>query len=467
MTIDVRQTATRPWYRLHLSTWLLQIPAIVVVLLLEIPGDEPAGLIFEGSEMIHGFPTTYLRLCRDDWIYTEDTVEFAPMDPWKLNGQSKANALSGLKVIGAETLSFSPLGLAIDVVFAIALVGGFCALLEWRRRRRKLYQFTLRELLAVTTVVAGGFGWWMLQRGEERRLFEHLKGRTPSEALGPIESPSMSEIQLIPRFPRWARDLVGDERLVSLGLNRPRVELRWTLDNHDDARYCVQRNSSSFLVKLVNDRSPEDWDTLAELNPLERLVVGDYSSNLDQSRIEQFTNLRELIVGWNPGYKVTRDGLARLVNLKRLELLYLGSCFTDDSLWRERFSGQLTAGGDDTLDFLRGLTNLRSIRLGFQDEERITRIGMASLASLQHLESLGLENVTISEGALEPLVQLKELRRLDIVRFEPTATDLAVLSRLPKLKRVTVWRTSTNRAALDAFMLAHPDMDFTVRGVAN
>jgi hypothetical protein len=65
---DSSQPAARPWYRLHLSTSLLLIPAIAVVLLLEIPGDEPAGLIFDGSEMVHGFPFTYLRRCRDDWI---------------------------------------------------------------------------------------------------------------------------------------------------------------------------------------------------------------------------------------------------------------------------------------------------------------------------------------------------------------------------------------------------------------
>jgi hypothetical protein len=55
MMIDVRQFAARPWCRLHLSTWLLLIPAVVVILLVEIPGDEPAGLIFEGSEMDTAF----------------------------------------------------------------------------------------------------------------------------------------------------------------------------------------------------------------------------------------------------------------------------------------------------------------------------------------------------------------------------------------------------------------------------
>ncbi len=461
---DAPQPAARPWYRLHLSTWLLLIPAVAVLLLLNIPGDEPAGLIFEGSEMVHGFPATYLRRCRDDWIYSPDEVRLAPMDPWRLAGRPKAvppnapqptGAIGGGngQVIGAEALSFSLLALLIDIAVAAGLLGAFCALAEWRRRLRKLYQFSLLELLSLTTAFAIGFGWWVAQHKEESRLVEQFEasGGTSFSVSGPNNS-----IKLIPRFPRWVRDLFGDERLRSIGLNRPRLCMCWTSAVQEHVKYLVDRFPSSVHVIVGQDASEADWTSIAELSSLEALDVYN-SSNNDVSRIEKLANLRQLYVSVEREI-LSEHELTRLANLRRLERLDVrGFCVDERSIDRI----------DEALGRLRELKHLKYLKLSFGGGMKFSRGFVEGLASLDGLEFLGVGGEEISSDALQQMAHLKALRHLDLGDTPDafTADDIAIFSHMPNLIRLTVGHLSGNssRFAFDEFIKAHPDLDVHVR----
>jgi hypothetical protein len=106
---------------------------------------------------------------------------------------------------------FRPLALAFDIATAIVILAAFTALVEWRRRWRRLYQFTLRELLVGTAFCAAGLACWIRARNAENRISEHLNAINANVA-DPL---FVQTVSWVPRFPRWIRDLVGDKRLLT------------------------------------------------------------------------------------------------------------------------------------------------------------------------------------------------------------------------------------------------------------
>jgi hypothetical protein len=438
---DSSQPAARPWYRLHLSTWLLLIPAVVVVSLLEIPGDEPAGLIFEGSEMVHGFPLTYLRRCRDDWIVV-NPLAFAPMSPWHLTEQPRAVWLGDGPEVSDETFSFRPLALAIDLAVATAILLAFCAALEWRRRRRRLFQFTLRELLVATALCAAGSGWWMSQNEKENHFLERVAAIEPHERQSDNPFDARAAIcELIPRFPRWFRDLVGDERLLSVRFNRPRLWISWRREIHEHVKNLVEQYPPAVRVDVPSDVTAADWNALSQLSTLELLAV-EGAADRGFTRIAKgFPNLRSLRVDGKRA-ALTDVGLAHIGDLTRLEQLDINGAFTDDMLVH-----------------LKYLEHLRSLRLS---GGRISRAGLENLADLNELEMLTLENVDVSEEALRSLARLNGLRNLDLECVAPGETGLRYIAAIPNLQRLSVRRTKDNRAALKAFEDAHPGLNITL-----
>ena len=355
-------------------------------------------------------------------------------------------------MIGAEALSFGLLALMIDIAVAVLLLGALCALIEWRRRRRKLYQFSLLELLILTTAFAIGFGWWVGERHEEKRLVEEF------DATGGLQfsefAPTMS---LVPRFPRWARDIVGDDRLGSVGLNRPVLSVRWMPGVHEHVKYLVDRFPSGIRVTVVDELSDADWKYLDELSSLEALNLYR-SSNNDLSRIEKLGNLRQLYVSGAESEILSEHEVTRLANLRRLEHLEVRGFYVD-----ERSTDRI----NEALVRLRELKHLKYLNLSFGGGMRFSRGFVEGLASLDGLDFLGVGGEEISNDALQQMAHLKALRHLDLSNTPEafTSDDVAIFSLIPNLKRLTVGHLSGNssRFALDEFIKAHPDLDVDVR----
>jgi hypothetical protein len=154
----------RRWYRLHLSTWLLLLPAAGVWLLLIVPGEElpgwwenvPPDSWDYGTEMIHGFPAVYLQRMTDA---TPSDSGGGRLRPWYL---------------ADRVVSFRPAALSLDICVGLGVLSVLAVVLEWRRQKRKVYRFTLFELLAITALLAGLLAWWKAERDRNTDLAERL-----------------------------------------------------------------------------------------------------------------------------------------------------------------------------------------------------------------------------------------------------------------------------------------------------
>src|ERR1051325_1253678 len=126
----------RPWWRLHASSYL------VAVVVLAICGAMNLGAEDVGNKPSFGWPIAYLSV--DAWLdadpFGDPFVGPAPLWLWRWRPEQTG------------TWRLAPLALDAGVLLVIlaATVGGW----EWRRRhRRRLWQFTLLDLLALTTFV--------------------------------------------------------------------------------------------------------------------------------------------------------------------------------------------------------------------------------------------------------------------------------------------------------------------------
>ena len=159
----------RPWYRLHLSTWLILPLAFAAVALVEVPGgvgrypERPSWVTVPSSAdgspsdfqsaIVHGWPLPFLWRTPQGW--TGDPEKATPYLPWKLTESVR---------------DFRLFPLLADVGLAGVGLVLFAMLVELAARRRsRAIQFTLRELLVFAALVAIALGSWNHQRPSPTR----------------------------------------------------------------------------------------------------------------------------------------------------------------------------------------------------------------------------------------------------------------------------------------------------------
>jgi hypothetical protein len=431
---DTIQPAARPWYRLHLSTCLLLAPVVAVLVLLNVPDDVTTDWTRSlDGEMVHGFPATYLRRERE-WYFYKGLAK--PLNPWNLTDR---------------VASFWARALAADVVFAIGIVVLLAAIFERRRRRRKLYQFTLGELLALTALLAVGLYWWSLQRDKESRLLQIVNVLRQ----GQHAADGLINFRLVPRVPRWIRDIVGDERLRGLKVNSPEyLDMEWDPSIRADVEYLGKHFPDSLEVAVTGEDLQNNGNSMAALSPLGSLTIvspGDDSL----SKLQVFARLESLNIGSESfgSSHVTDRGLANVAGMTHLESLSV--------------SGEFTAEG------MTALRPLRALRCLVFFKGAIAGDGLRNLEDLDQLEELVIRRCKISDGSLEELKRLKKLRRISFDWVALSAQNLNQLSALPNLERAFItlpWPQQSYRdpkqrkadsdnwrIALRELRVAHPD----------
>lgn len=160
--------ARRPWYRLHASTWVVAALAALSLLVLNLSVEVRFGYDPEiknlGPVAIAGWPVRY-------WSHGSNSLEF-PGTPLLLHGPP-TTWFSFDDVTGIDRRA----GM-IDIAAAVAIVAATCLLFEtWRRRRRRIWQLRLVDLLAATLGLAMIFAWFAGVRRDGRishRLEEQL-----------------------------------------------------------------------------------------------------------------------------------------------------------------------------------------------------------------------------------------------------------------------------------------------------
>jgi internalin A len=230
-------------------------------------------------------------------------------------------------------------------------------------RRRRRFGITVRALVVLVVVVAGGLGWFIrsvrLQR-EAVAAVERARGHIGYE---------------------W--EYQDDQPVPGIKPRAPAPEwlLRWV---GVDCLYSV------VSVGLYGPGTDADLDRIGKLGHLRQLnILGAQVTDAGLAHLEGITGLRALYLSNMP---ITDAGLDHLT-LSKLRWLSL----------------QNTAITDASLAHLRGSADLEFLSL---NGTRITDAGLVHLSGLTSLTELSLENSAVTDAGLANLRRLTRLNTL-------------------------------------------------------
>jgi len=398
--------ARRPWYRLHLSTWLTLPLGLVVAVLVVLPGgmgqypDPPSwGWMGDDSAIVHGWPLAFLWRTPAGW--TGGCAQAAPFLPWRLTDSVREFRLTAL--VG-------------DLALTGVCLAMFAAIAEWRRRRRqRAVQFTIRELLGCVLVLACVFGWSSHQRAISREVEHRLAANN-----------QLMEAGFVPRLPLWLRAVVGDDRLSSLGFNGPKgtFYLSPGIVPMQDIQYIVERYPRETCVTVGSVIPHDQANALAAIDRLERIRC-TFNSRDDLTwlfgRLEGHSHLREIFVEFTDQNDTINDAdLALVGKIPHIESLTIGNA-----------AHQLTARG---LDELRKCKMLKELAL---NGATLTDESLATLGNMPQLRRLNLSAPIPTNADISPLCRLRELEEL-FLYGDDFDDDARKLRSLPNLRRLTI-----------------------------
>jgi len=395
--IAAKASPRRPWYRLHLSTWLTLPLGLVVAVLVVLPGGDGQypersswlreSAIYGGRAIVHGWPIPFLWRDFDSWQRQRPPSLVA----WNF---------------GDSVREFRLLPLVEDSIVGLAAVGLFASVVEWRRRRRRrAIQFTLRELLIFVTAAAICLGWWGHERAVDAETATRFSKVDPLIWLGPV-----------PRLPLWLRACFGDKKLEWLGVSGPPdgIKVRWHRSQQQDIEYIVGQYPHETVVDASGAISDDDAAALAGVERLERLWCGWPTPSPDMARLvgrlQQHPGLREV----------------------------------------ELNVGSESPFGDTQVVQLATIPRLRSLSIE-GDCGRVTERGIAALANCGNLEVLELDGLRLTKEVVESLGEIKQLRRLNLYNGQFINADVSALRRLDSLEELEL--SGTNLDDSDARQL--------------
>ncbi len=224
--------------------------------------------------------------------------------------------------------------------------------------------------------------------------------------------------------------LKGWEDLESLDLRGTQV--RSTVFEHLAAMRGLRK------LDLSHTRiTDEGFDRLAELQGLEELSIG--SNRLEGSALDHLKllpRLRSLSVS----------------GVQRVDSGIWGLALNPDNLLRLGGLTQL-----DTLDLTGAtITDVGSDRPGLPDAERTSLRGLEALTGMKRLRRLSLARQPVTVEGLESLLELGELRSLNLGGCADLGDDvLPLLHRLKGLQRVYLAGTGVSEGSLADFRQDH------------
>lgn len=189
------------------------------------------------------------------------------------------------------------------------------------------FQYSLRTLLILTTVVAALFAWWSYKARQQREAVAAIENAGGSVAY----DFQKQQLEKPPHWPAWMVDAMGVDYFASV-------------------------HRVSFLGKKASPDS--ELRHLDKLPTLEELWMGGTpTSDAGLEHLQKFRMLKVLGLG---GTKITDVGLKHLANVTSLQELILGS----------------TNVSDAGLEHLKGLTELQVLDLV---STHVTEEGVARL----------------------------------------------------------------------------------------
>ena len=339
------------------------------------------------------------------------------------------------------------LALAGDLlVAAVVLAGCYWFVAKDRLRFALLLRgkFALIHLLLVTTLVSGGLVFWRewQYRQNWKVLSEELWNRIAQRA-----SPA-------PDFPIWFRQLFGDENLVKLGWNLPRVKLvdfqeLETFEEDDVLGHFLAKYPEGVLFSMYGD-----WSQHYQHFPrIESLLGSGVTASEGQLRLlAQSPNIRMLSLSGVYTSSADKQDYENIQPFTEKEARYLHLLKNLEHLEIPEYV-PITA---EAIHEIAKLPKLYSMRLRHWD---LTPEARLALGELTQLKLLYIDANGMKSGDLKPIGKLTKLEALQLRYADIDDSDLAELANCRDLRWLDVQNSRIGNQGLRP-LLNHPRLCF-------
>ena len=218
---------------------------------------------------------------------------------------------------------------------------------NWRR----LFQFRLRTLLILTTIIAVLLGWWSHKARQQR---EAVAALNKAALICYDFEKKWGEQSQVPFWPAWLVDALGVDYFAN-------VEAIGVFDKQITDDWLSHLKGVPLLQRLVLNNTQISDAGLEHLNGMTALQVLDLrNTQATDAGLKHLEGLTALQWLWLDNTQVTDAGLEHLKNLTTLQVLDLRNT-------------QVTDAG---LEHLKGLTTLQRLHL---NNTQVTDAGMERL----------------------------------------------------------------------------------------
>ena len=294
-----------------------------------------------------------------------------------------------------DEIVFSPIAFFLDIVTALAILLLIAALFEWRRRRRwRVWQYTLSELLILMFLVAGVLGWWQTNHLRVQKEID-------SADLAYGGSPFFNYLEY--RGPVFLEKLLGKELLTDFS-----TVTIFLLSDKTAQDVSISSQLPNIEIIFADKATHANIDDISKLRHLKTLSLETTNvSDTDIALISRISSLESLTISKTP---ITKKGLLALQSLPKLESLVLSN----------------TSIGDESARGLAYLDNLQYLSLR---EIHISNASVSYLGNLTGLKILDIDETNITNHGYRRLQHLlphcKILYRpsLEVIRNELESDD--------------------------------------------
>jgi hypothetical protein len=343
---------------------------------------------------------------------------------------------------------------------AVATIGWF-PIRYYYRHGQSLLQFSLRSLLLLVTILAGGMAWLANEHSqwkrEQRQLTKLLEKNDPAMHFE-VEASAYCG-------PEWLRHLWPNDDLTifyrAVGIRCGRANFENSNVDVTSATDYVNSLQAvlpdmPYVTELDLDILPLEIADPSAFSRIEYLHLRPRAGNDDSLKgLCSWMRLRSLLLF--PAIKqgeFSDSGLAVLAQCHALDELHLENFRLSDAgiaqlvgLKRLRILGvSETNITDVALDAVGRMTSLES--LGLNACDNITDYGVARLASLTRLRGLGLGHTRITGTGFDQLTRLSDLHDLYLSGAQINDTGMAHLANLKQLQNLDLSSTNITDAGL-------------------
>jgi len=319
-------------------------------------------------------------------------------------------------------------------------------------RRSWRFQYSLRALLGLVTVVAIFLGWfvseWRHRQAQSRLVAEY----DYTLAFGDPEDPSTWTWAKVPEPPKWARTWFGNRadeffRTVVAIHCSGQVDAHKVLPLAVDIPTVRKVHIGHYEGDPMGQDAPTVYAALAQMTQIKELRLD--ACGVEDQYLTMLTGLRNLEVlfirngdDYVDPLPITDRGMSHVGKLSSLRKLWIEKTSVTDAgiahLAKLRFLESLSLWGGhvtgENLTTFRSRDRLRVLKLSGR---AVTARGLAQIGQLSGLKELNLGGyLDVEASAYEALVRLEGLEILGLYHANIDAEALAHVGRVQNLRKL-------------------------------